>query len=103
MKGCSGQRRYRRGFDLEPAMTGKLLCICAGLSLAITPAAAAEQGMVAPSTAAPGQTGDRLSQDRMAELVSAPISVVQSEGLAAGRAAFERLLARARTAHGARS
>jgi len=50
----------------------------------------------------PPQTRDRL-QDRMEELVAGPIAVVQSKGRAEGRAAFERLLASTRAAHGSRS
>jgi len=39
----------------------------------------------------------------MAELVAEPIAIVESKGLAEGRTAFERLLARATAEHGARS
>lgn len=81
-------------------MDRKMLLVCAGLCLAVAPAAVAGQDIFAPP---PPQTRDRLSQDRMDAMVAGPISVVQSQGLAAGRAAFERLLARTRAARGPRS
>jgi hypothetical protein len=84
------------------AMSRKILGAGAILWLAMLPAAVAGQDIFAPPTAPP-QTRDRLSQDRMDELVSGPIDVVQSQGLAAGQAAFERLLARTRAAHGTAS
>lgn len=83
-------------------MNWKMLIAGAVFWLAIVPAVAGQGGFGTPPGVV-GESKDRLSPDRMEELVSEPISVVQSDGLAAGRAAFERLLAAARAAHGARS
>lgn len=73
------------------------------LWLVMLPAAVAAQNEFGSPPGVAGETKDRLSQDRMATLVSGPMRAVEREGLSAGKAAFERLLAVARTAHGPRS
>jgi tetratricopeptide (TPR) repeat protein len=83
-------------------MDRKWLGACAAIWLATLPGAIGGGSSIA-AQAQPPQTRDRLSQDRMRELVAGPISIVQSHGLEAGKAAFERLLARTRAARGARS
>jgi hypothetical protein len=80
------------------AMNRRAAGACAAVLLAIIPAAGAGQ----VGSGQPAQTRDRL-QDRMSELVSAPMAVVERDGLPAGKAAFERLLAAARARQGARS
>ena len=80
------------------AMNRKAIGACAAILLAIIPAVGNGQG----GGAQPAQTRDRL-QDRMSELVAAPMAVVERQGLSAGKAAFERLLAAARAGHGAQS
>lgn len=51
----------------------------------------------------PPQTRDRLSAERMNQLVAGPMSSVQELGLPAGKAAFERLRADTERRYGARS
>ena len=84
-------------------MNRKLLTICGALWLGLAPAVATAQTALAAPTIPIVQTSDRLSQQRMDALVSRPLAIVRLQGLPAGRAAFARRLATARTAHGARS
>lgn len=86
----------KRGLE----MNRKMLGACAVGLLAILPVAASGQDVSPPPLS---DTQGRLSHDQMDELVSEPMTIVQTRGLAAGKAAFERLLARARARHGARS
>jgi hypothetical protein len=81
-------------------MSRKTLGACAAVLLAIVPVAVAGQ---ANDLAPPKQTRDRLSEERMDQLASAPLAVVRRDGLPAGRVAFERLLARTRARRGAGS
>ena len=71
--------------------------------LAVVPATVAGQDILAPPTGVAGETKNRLTEEQMDELVSAPMSIVERRGLPAGRVAFERQLARTRAARGARS
>jgi hypothetical protein len=80
-----------------------MLSACAALLLTIVPALVAAQGGDAAPTGEVWETKNRLSPERMSELVSVPMSIVETRGLPAGKAAFERLLAAARVAHGERS
>jgi hypothetical protein len=72
---------------------------CAAFLLAVIPAAVVGQRA---GTAPTKETRDRL-QSRMTRLVAAPMAVVEREGLSAGNARFERLLAATRARHGVRS
>lgn len=81
----------------------KQFAACTAFWLAAVPAIVAGQDMLATPTGVAGETKNRLTQERMDELVAGPMSIVERRGLPAGRAAFERLLARTRAARGARS
>jgi hypothetical protein len=80
-----------------------MLSACAAFFLAVLPARVAGQDGGAAPVGEASETKDRLSPERMAALVSVPMSIVETDGLPAGKAAFERLLAAARVAHGERS
>ncbi len=73
--------------------------VCAALWLAIMPTQLAGQAPEAPSNAQ-RETKDRLSPEELSDLVAVPMSVVEAQGLAAGVAAFERLLSETVAAHG---
>lgn len=49
------------------------------------------------------ETKNRLSSERLEELVAGPMDVVRQNGLGAGKASFEQLLAKERGHHGAES
>ncbi|HEX6742531.1 MAG TPA: tetratricopeptide repeat protein [Sphingomicrobium sp.] len=72
----------------------RLLCLAA---LALVTAACADQVKPVP------ETKDRLPDAKMERLAAQPMAVVRSEGVAAGKAAFERLLADTRMRKGPRS
>jgi len=84
-------------------MSRKMLSACAAFLLTTAPAGAAGQDGDAAPAAEPSETKDRLSPGRMDALVRAPMSIVETGGLPAGKAAFERLIAAARAEHGERS
>lgn len=84
-------------------MRRTLLGACAVLGLIVTPAALPGQVSGGPVASTPSEPTDRLTQERTAELVARPMSIVQGRGLAAGQAAFDRLLAAARARHGEHS
>lgn len=81
-------------------MRRRLLSACAVVWLAMLPAVTSGQAVSSPTMA---ELQGRLSFEQMTILASQPIGIVRRQGLAAGKAAFERLLARARSRHGARS
>ncbi len=81
-------------------MSRKMLGACAVFLLAVAPVMVAGQGGEA---APPKQTRDRLPNDRMEDLVARPMAILERQGITAGKADFERLLAAARARHGARS
>ena len=82
-------------------MSRMMLGVLAAFGLVLAPAAVTGQDRAPPGQT--GETKDRLSDDRMSELVEVPIAAVEERGLTAGKAAFDRLLNAARRAHGAGS
>jgi hypothetical protein len=73
----------------------------AALLLAVVPAVVA--GQDAGGRPPVEETKNRLSEDRMTELVAGPMAKLETGNLAAARASFDLLLAAARARHGARS
>ena len=81
-------------------MKRTLLAACAASCLIATSAVPSSQRSGAPVASAPT---DRLTQERMAELVAGPMAIVERRGLQAGKAAFDRVLAAMRARPGVRS
>lgn len=81
-------------------MKRALLAACATLGLIATPAVLPSQRSSAPVASAPTE---RLTPERMAELVAGPMAIVERRGLQAGKAAFDQVLAAMRARHGPRS
>jgi tetratricopeptide (TPR) repeat protein len=76
---------------------------CAALCLIVTPVVLSSQVSGAPVASASSEPTDRLTQERMAELVAGPMAIVERRGLVAGKASFDRALAAMRARHGANS